>query len=141
MTLNKNFKRALVVCLGLPAVLSWFFVGRSALAQPDPPRMLARAAGVAGIFCGYFPSESGDSAGGISIQTNTDSYYLNLDTVGSQEEFDRITGVPVGTPVAHGFQVTEYHNEFADERLTWVFVDNVEPFGPAHPSLCRPEAE
>ncbi|MDR1051374.1 MAG: hypothetical protein LBP95_09920 [Deltaproteobacteria bacterium] len=103
--------------------------------------MLAKAAGAAGIFCGCFPSESGDSAGGISIQTNTDCYYLNLDMAGSREEFDRITDAPVGTPVTYGFQVTEYYNELADGRLTWVFVDNVEPFGPAHPSLCRPEAE
>ncbi|MDR1052247.1 MAG: hypothetical protein LBP95_14545 [Deltaproteobacteria bacterium] len=78
----------------------------------------------AGIFCGYIPSESGYNPDTVDIivDKNTFMLFINIQT---QDEFNQITELSIGTPITYGFSVVKDYDPDG-EKYTYIYFDKLD---------------
>ncbi|MDR1111276.1 MAG: hypothetical protein LBP92_11440 [Deltaproteobacteria bacterium] len=110
--------------LFLALAMASFVIGLAAAAQAqqEPAKTLATGAAEEGYYCGYYPSESGDGPGVVSIKMDQGLFNFQ-NGMQTQEEYDTLSELPVGSPIRYDFSVIDYYHEGAQERLTHVFLD------------------
>jgi hypothetical protein len=58
--------------------------------------------------------------------------------VQTQEEYDQLANLAIGTPIKYDFSVINYYNESGGERETYVFIVKLHSFDSPNATLCRP---
>jgi hypothetical protein len=137
MILNNRLQRTANLVIIAMALLIGFITITQAQAQPDPPQTLATAKDEEGVFCGFEESESGDSPDTITVQVGPETYYLSVG-VETQEEYDQLVGLDIGSPIEYDFSVINYYNESGGERETYVFIKKLHSSSPPNIGVCRP---
>ncbi|MDR1083815.1 MAG: hypothetical protein LBP22_02905 [Deltaproteobacteria bacterium] len=110
-----------------------------AWSQQDGPKTLS-SGNSSGIFCGYEPSESGDSPDSISVKKGQKISYLSAG-MKNQDEWYLIQSLKIDAPITYEYEVVNYYNESGGERETTTFITKFKVSGEPVPGSCQGAAK